>query len=81
MSNALMFACYVNSFSNGTGAFSTFGLTTNEIITDGNTTTLLCSSSHLSVFAALVNVAGNDVCTSGQMNFEPIRAALEIELL
>ena len=45
----------------GSGGWSTEGVTTVEVTQDGNDTVVQCSSTHLTSFAVLVNVAGAPV--------------------
>ena len=53
-----MFLFIVYNFSIGDGSWEISGVTTNSLSTSGNYTTLQCSSTHLTSFAVLVDVAG-----------------------
>ena len=48
-------------YSEGIGSFSDSGVTTESVKASGNDSIINCSSTHLTSFAVLVNVAGTDV--------------------
>ena len=54
------FVLYIYSVEES--GWSTAGLRTESVTRDGNTVTVVCSSTHLTSFAVLVDVGGAKVC-------------------
>ena len=48
----------INTHSVGNGSWVIAGVTTTDVSTSGNLTAIRCSSTHLTSFAVLVDVAG-----------------------
>ena len=55
---------FINSV--GSGGWSLGGVTTDSVTTEGNNTFVQCTSTHLTSFAVLVDVAGSPVRISTQ---------------
>ena len=54
----LISLCLLNEQSVGNGSWVVAGVTTTDVTTSGNQTAIRCSSTHLTSFAVLVDVAG-----------------------